>query len=648
MYWKTLSIRRRINIVLTVILILTTLLASVIQASLTARKQLAEMQQSILPSQLSGLASELQSELQPAITGSGFLAHDIALQLWTEQGADLENLLLVEQALSHAKNQLKSDSAFVVLDVDKEKYIFLYGDKLTFSTLTSYPFKEFYPNFINKNQRFELNMNPDPVSGQYVMFINYRHDKNRTDQQPLTVAGVGFNVTSLVRKVENFRIGTAGRAVIARADGIVEVAPNDAIALNPLVAAELGPLLRASQRQIQVVELELAGNTYLIGSVWLAELERFLVFELPKSQIMQPIFQQLFRTLAITLLLIIIIVFITHRIVTALTKPIQQLTYEIDHLAQSLDLSASIKVVDGADIAYLAKSINGLLERIRNALKNVKETTVASHQAFGDLQNRATSVVRATKVQQSSLLTISAAVQNITVRTIEVSEFAHQAGGLSDQGNQALTGALQGMHTSLGHIEQLETNMQDSRKSLTGLNQQIENILRVLDVISSISEQTNLLALNAAIEAARAGEHGRGFAVVADEVRSLSKRTGESTNEIQAMITNLRNASNQVNQQLEVVNENGKQSLLAHNKAVDEVHTLEKVLHDLFAIITSIAAGAEEQSQAIQEINQNIEDLNQNSHQNNSALSESELAIVQLDKKMAQLEIEIDVFQGIR
>lgn len=647
MQWKTLSIRRRINIVLTVILILTILLASLIQASLTAKKQLSEMQQTILPAQLRGLAFELQNELQPAITGSGFLTHDTALQLWMEQGADLNNTALIEQALSSAKQQLQSDTAFAVLNVATEKYIFLLGDKFSYSALANYPFKDFYPNFIAKNQKFELNLNPDPVSGQYVIFINYRHKNNDRSNQPLTVAGVGFNVTSLVRKVENFRVGNQGRALIASANGQIEVAPTDAKSQGADAVTQIATLIQSSQQQIRVQEVVLAGEKYLMGSVWLPELERFLVFELPKSEIMQPIYHQLGQTLFVSFLFILIVVFVMHRIVTTLTRPIQLLTQEIDHITKALDLGSIIKVRDGADIAYLAESINGLLSKIGKALRNVKETTVASHQAFGQLQQQATGVVHATKAQQSALSTISAAVQNITVRTIEVSEFAHQAGSLSSQGNQALTGALQSMHSSLGHIEQLETNMQDSRNSLTGLNQQIENILRVLDVISSISEQTNLLALNAAIEAARAGEHGRGFAVVADEVRSLSQRTGESTNEIQAMITNLRNASNQVNKQLEIVNENGKQSLVSHNTAVDGVNTLEKVLNDLFAIITSIAAGAEEQSQAIQDINRNIEDLNHNSQQNNAALHESEQAILQLDKKISQLESEIDVFRGV-
>lgn len=647
MNWQQFSIRRRINIVLSVILVITALLAVCIQAWMTSQQQLRDMQQQILPNQLRGLAFEIMNDLQPAITGSGFLAHDSLLQQWFMEGGDLSQVNDVSAPLATAKSRLGADTAFAVMESGEGTYIFTYQSGLQSSPLDDYPFKEFYPNFLATNNDFELNMNPDPNSGEYVMFINYRHEQMLDDGRPKMVAGVGFNVTNLVKKVEAFRIGEAGKASIASSTGRVEVAPNDAALSMRQLPSDVQAAITAGRSQLAITEVMLNGESYFIGAFWLDGLDRFVVLELPKSQITGPIFQQLMKTLLLITVFILVMVFVSHRIVTALTRPIQKLSQEVDLIAKGLDLRAVITVKDGADIAYLATSINGLIGRIKNALTSVNSTVTDSHTAFSELQQRSNQVVKATQKQHASLAVISEAVQNITIRTSEVSAFANQAGHLSSEGDRALSGALQGMKTSLTHIEQLETNMLTSQSSLDELNAQIENILRVLDVISSISEQTNLLALNAAIEAARAGEHGRGFAVVADEVRSLSQRTSDSTNEIQEMINNLRAASGQVNQQLQTVNENGKHSLAAHNQAMGDVNTLDTVLHDLFDMIVQIAKGAEEQSQAIQEINQNIEQLAENGAKNKQVLNEGGQAIGQLDQKMNQLEAEIQVFQGV-
>lgn len=647
MSWQNFSIRRRINIVLSSILVITALLAVCMQAWMTSQQQLRDMKQHILPNQLRGLAFEIMNDLQPAITGSEFLAHDSLLQQWLSEGSDLSQTADVMTPLATAKHRLGADTAFAVMEASEGTYIFTYQGALQHTLLDDYPFKAFYANFIATDNDFELNMNPDPNTGEYVMFINYRHEHALLDGRPKMVAGVGFNVTSLVKKVESFRIGEAGKASIASVRGIVEVAPSDATLASRQLPSTVRSAITAGRSQLAINEVLIDGESYLIGSFWLDGLDRFVVLELPTAQIMAPIFQQLLKTLTLTAVFILIMVFLSHRIVTALTRPIQRLSQEIDLIAKGLDLRATITVKDGADIAYLATSINGLIARIKHALTSVNSTIHDSHSAFSELQQRSNQVVKATQQQHASLTVISDAVQNITIRTSEVSAFANQAGSLSSEGDRALSGALQGMKTSLKNIEQLETNMLSSQGSLDELNAQIENILRVLDVISSISEQTNLLALNAAIEAARAGEHGRGFAVVADEVRSLSQRTSDSTNEIQDMINNLRAASGQVNQQLQTVNENGKHSLLAHNQAMEDVTTLDAVLHNLFDMIVQIAKGAEEQSQAIQEINHNIEQLADNGAKNKRVLNDGGHAINQLDQKMNQLEAEIQVFQGV-
>lgn len=648
MRWQTLSIRKRIYIVLSTILVLSTLIAMVQQAMLSANKQLDDLKNIILPSQLRGLAFEISNELQPAITGSNFLAHHSGLIDWVDNGGDLSNLAPIHQALSNAKTRLGADNAFATIDTEQGKYIFTYDGEHRSSSMQTYPYRDFYPNFLNKNQPYELNMNRDVNNSEYVIFINYRSvPVNAATGQPYVVAGVGFNVSSLVNLVQGFRIGEQGRAMLAARDGSVEVAPTDSV-LNADNANRFQQAVTKGANKPVISEVTIDDKAFFVGSYWLADLDRFVVVEIPKAQITEPILNQFIQSLLVTLVFIAIALLVTHWVISNLTQPIKQLSTEVDEIANKLDLGHQISVKDQAEVGRLANKINGLLARIRDALQAVNHTVDESQSAFGVLKQQAHEVNQAGMVQQQSLQTISAASQDITEITTEVTDSANHAGELSQAGNAALKEALSGMHTSLRHIEQLGENMTSSQTSLDELNHHIENILRVLEVISAISEQTNLLALNAAIEAARAGEHGRGFAVVADEVRSLSQRTGESTSEIQEIINQLRAASDNVTGQINQVSQDSQNSLDTHQKAVANMDTLDSNLQKLFEHNARIADGANRQSSAVNEINQSIEELAQQGSRTQEVFEQSEQAVTSFDQRMKELTKKVSAFNGLR
>jgi len=194
---------------------------------------------------------------------------------------------------------------------------------------------------------------------------------------------------------------------------------------------------------------------------------------------------------------------------------------------------------------------------------------------------------------------MSATVQEVAVNAQRAADAANQADQKSKQGNAVVK-------ETVATISSLASEVQRTAAVVTELKDDSLNIGTVLDVIRDIAEQTNLLALNAAIEAARAGEQGRGFAVVADEVRSLASRTQQSTQEIQDMIEHLQQGANQAVRAMETGREQAESSVTQAQQAGDALDMITEVVNTIRDQNAQIAAAADEQSKTAEYINQNI------------------------------------------
>ncbi|WP_375709478.1 methyl-accepting chemotaxis protein [Pseudomonas sp. NCCP-436] len=204
---------------------------------------------------------------------------------------------------------------------------------------------------------------------------------------------------------------------------------------------------------------------------------------------------------------------------------------------------------------------------------------------------------------------VATAINEMSAAAHEVAKSAQNAAEAAQQTDREGQAAKSVVDGSIQRIHSLVEDIRSSGVSLDSLQQDVQSIVSVLDVIRSIAEQTNLLALNAAIEAARAGEAGRGFAVVADEVRALASRTQQSTQEIQGMIDRLQQGAQQSVSSMRRSSDAGELTSEQANKAGESLDAIAQLIATINAMNAQIASAAEEQTAVAEEINRSVHQI---------------------------------------
>ncbi|MFQ3204425.1 MAG: methyl-accepting chemotaxis protein [Pseudoalteromonas tetraodonis] len=315
-------------------------------------------------------------------------------------------------------------------------------------------------------------------------------------------------------------------------------------------------------------------------------------------------------------IMIVVVVLFSYFIGRSILTPTRLAAEMMKDISQGEgDLTRSLNDSGNDEISQLSRSFNLFVSKIRESLvlvaKSANDVNEHAH-AVDDSGKTSQSFI---ELQNDSSTQVAAAMEQMTHQIHDVSRNAEAA---EQAANDAASNASTGKNVvskTITAIETLSSNIETVSKVTADLANESNNIGSVLDVIRSIAEQTNLLALNAAIEAARAGEHGRGFAVVADEVRTLASRTGKSTDEIQAMIAKLQEgakaAVEAVKSSQEISISTVEQASSA-NASLDEIDRLVSVITDMNG---QIARATEQQTSAADEVNLRINDLSQSTEQ---------------------------------
>ena len=328
-------------------------------------------------------------------------------------------------------------------------------------------------------------------------------------------------------------------------------------------------------------------------------------------------------------------------IARSIARPLQEAVQAMGIIASGeSDLSQRLDTHGRDEITHLGEHFNRFNGKLQGVVGQLQATAHALAQSAGHVGDNAGQAQERSAQQSLQMDQVATAVNEVTYAVQDVAKNAEQAASEMRAAQEQVSHGQQAIHGSLQQIDRLSATIDQAVQVIRELAGHSTKIGGVLEVIRSIAEQTNLLALNAAIEAARAGEQGRGFAVVADEVRLLAQRSAQSTAEIQTMIEHLQGQSEAAVRAIDTSSEASRQTVEQAREAGTSLDAISQVLHNLTALNASIASATLQQSHVVEEINRNVTETAGLSLQTAEAArqsTDSGMALARLSEELEQL-----------
>ncbi|MBS1144512.1 MAG: methyl-accepting chemotaxis protein [Proteobacteria bacterium] len=342
----------------------------------------------------------------------------------------------------------------------------------------------------------------------------------------------------------------------------------------------------------------------------------------------------------------IILAALVYILVNARLRGLGQMVEEARRISNGDLRSTGLQAVGDSrnEVHVIGNAFHQMAESVRSLVRGVSASSLQVDSAAGDLQSAAKSALEASEQASSSASGIASSVEQLSVSITHVADNANHAAQISENAKEVTTTGRQVVSTAMVELERVAVDINESALLIQSLGERSKQISSVVGVIREIADQTNLLALNAAIEAARAGEQGRGFAVVADEVRKLAERTSVSTQEIAGTVSAILEETGRAVQRMQTVSTNMSDSVEMARQAGESLQVIDERAQETVEVVHGIADSTREQSAASQEIARLVENIAQSAEGSSvRALQNSDRA-QNLQRLAKELHVQLDRF----
>ena len=467
-----------------------------------------------------------------------------------------------------------------------------------------------------------------------------------TPAKPAGVVGGDLSLQVLVDIINSLDFDGNGHAFLVSADGKILVHPDSDLVMKNLKDVFPNNTPRISS---DFTEAELNGETRILTFTpvkGLPSVDWYVGLSIDKAKAYAALGE--FRASAIiaTIIAVVLIILLLSMLISVLMQPLNVMGKAMQDIAQGEgDLTKRLVIQSNDEFGALATAFNRFVERIHSSIREVSSATGLVNEVAKLVVNASNSSMLNSDEQASRTNSVAAAINQLGAAAQEIARNAADASTQASDARQQAEDGRQVVEKTISAMNELSAKISASCSNIETLNSKTVNIGQILEVIKSISQQTNLLALYAAIEAARAGEAGRGFAVVADEVRNLAHRTQESAQEIEKMIEELQVGSRESVTTMTESQRYSEESVEIANQAGERLGSVTQRIGEIDGMNQSVATATEEQTSVIESLNVDINEINTLNQEGVENLNSTLRACGDLEQQASRLKHLVDSFR---
>lgn len=430
------------------------------------------------------------------------------------------------------------------------------------------------------------------------------------------VVSVDVSIKTLTEMANKTQIGKLGSLMVIENTGTILVdalhAENN---FKNITEIEGDAYKKIAQTATGLVNIKLDGIDYYANVYTSPNLKWKFIGLMPSSKIYSSTYELIKTTAIICILLLTVFGVVAYLMAKSLITPIQSVSDHLRILAEGEgDLTSKIKINTNDETGVLSNWFNLFIESTRKLIIAIKESGIQIDKIAAETAVKANQVALSTSEQLQSIELIAEAGQQMVIASSEAAESCSHSATFSDQGLETTIAGKKLLSSSAEGVNRLGGHLKESNELIKELEKETSNINEILSTIEAIANQTNLLALNAAIEAARAGEHGRGFAVVADEVRTLAGRTQVSTEQIGKILGLVASKTKATSESMVVSLLESEKAISFSDQALESFEKIEQVVKQMRDMTMQTATSAEEQRAVTAGINENIGRISESAH----------------------------------
>ncbi|GAB7128203.1 methyl-accepting chemotaxis protein [Silvimonas sp. JCM 19000] len=634
------SIRKKLLVSVTLILLASQLIAALVLGTLFRNAMIERVENGELKQGVLAIRNDLDRSLSLPVQVAADISSNAYLLDWLSAGEPEAGIATWQRYAS----KVKASTGYPIISLVSESTRKYYDDEHGLLRMLDPAHDGWFDDFMKSGQKFGFNLGVEPGK-PIMMFINYVADDGHGHRANTSV---GLDVTAMANRIRNSAIAGSGQVYVVDAAGKIQIHRDPAMVKVdnkvdfrslPGMSEVADGLLR--QGEFNLVRFHGAQGAMVAVSSYVPVAKWFVIVEMPEAEISAVVNRTMLWLVLVDGLALALSIILVIALVGSITRPLARLSEAMQALASGRgDLTVRLDARSGDEIGQIASSFNLFMGQLRDMMLRVRDGTSQLTHSVASINSMTQRLASDSQHNAEMAGATAATIEQITVSISVIADNTQNATATVDQAGRMSASSAQSIAHVATEINAVSDAMLRLRAVMDSLASNSEKIAAIATVIKDIAGQTNLLALNAAIEAARAGEQGRGFAVVADEVRKLAERTGQATIEIAGMVQSMQSESSGAiahTQETQSAVRNGVELV---QTALRDIEAIEGLMQSVVRTTTDIRDAAVEQSRATEQMAQSAERLSSRAQEEDEEIrktSDVAAAMGQLSAELAAL-----------